>query len=82
MVHWRCIGEDREVHHFDGLCGFGYERRSRIPLILGKPFLETGKALIVVQERKLTLRINEEQVMFIICQPKKSLEKVNTCHMF
>ncbi|XP_022889197.1 uncharacterized protein LOC111404652 [Olea europaea var. sylvestris] len=38
------------------------EEDDKVPLILGRPFLATRKALIDVQEGKLTLRVNEEQV--------------------
>ncbi|XP_022875816.1 uncharacterized protein LOC111394297 [Olea europaea var. sylvestris] len=55
----------------------------KVPLILGRPFLATGRALIDVQEGKLILRVNEEQVTFNIYQEKKALEKgkVDTCKM-
>ncbi|XP_022866664.1 uncharacterized protein LOC111386430 [Olea europaea var. sylvestris] len=42
------------------------EKDEKVPLILGRPFFATGRALIDVQEGKLTLRINEEQVTFNI----------------
>ncbi|KAH9768811.1 phosphatidylinositol-3-phosphatase myotubularin-1 [Citrus sinensis] len=35
-----------------------------LPLILGRPFLATGRALIDVQEGKLILRVQNEQVIF------------------
>ncbi|XP_022899523.1 uncharacterized protein LOC111412887 [Olea europaea var. sylvestris] len=37
------------------------EEDEKVPLILGRAFLATGRALIDVQEGKLTLRVNEEQ---------------------
>ncbi|XP_073135969.1 uncharacterized protein [Henckelia pumila] len=35
-----------------------------MPLILGRPFLETGKALIDVQKGELLLRVGEEKISF------------------
>ncbi|KAL0355334.1 UNVERIFIED_CONTAM: hypothetical protein Sradi_3980300 [Sesamum radiatum] len=40
------------------------EEDANTPLILGRPFLATGKALIDVQKGQLTLRINDEEVIF------------------
>ncbi|XP_022857587.1 uncharacterized protein LOC111378584 [Olea europaea var. sylvestris] len=59
------------------------EEDEKVPLILGRPFLVIGRALIDVQEGKLTLQVNEEQVTFNIYQEKKVLEKgkVNTFKM-
>ena len=34
------------------------------PIILGRPFLNTGRALIDVHEGKLTLRVGNESVEF------------------
>nr|GEV70658.1 reverse transcriptase domain-containing protein [Tanacetum cinerariifolium] len=46
----------------------------RVPLILGKSFLRTGRALIDVYEEEITLRVNDEAVTFtpllmMICRP-------------
>ncbi|XP_022873332.1 uncharacterized protein LOC111392265 [Olea europaea var. sylvestris] len=56
------------------------EKDQEIPLILGRPFLTTGKALIDVQGGQLTLKVNEEKVMFNIYQVMKFLDDTNTCH--
>ena len=37
---------------------------NKVPLILGRPFLATGKALIDVEARCLTLRVDNDQVHF------------------
>ena len=42
-----------------------------IPLILGRPFLATGRALIDVQQRTLSLRIYDETVTFNIFKAMK-----------
>jgi len=40
------------------------DENANVPLILGHPFLATGRALIDVHKGKLTLRVNEEEVVF------------------
>lgn len=51
-----------------------------IPLIFGKPFLATSKALIDVKRGKLTLKVNDEEVKFSIFHDMKSQSKTSTCH--
>ncbi|XP_022004399.1 uncharacterized protein LOC110901958 [Helianthus annuus] len=40
------------------------EADERVPIILGRPFLRTAKALIDVYDGKITLRVGEERVTF------------------
>ena len=40
------------------------EEDREVPLILGHPFLATGDTLIDVQQKKLTLRVQDEEVTF------------------
>ena len=47
---------------------------TQIPLLLGRPFLATGAALIDVQKGELTLRVGNEAVHFNI---NRSLEHPN-----
>ncbi|XP_047979236.1 uncharacterized protein LOC125221153 [Salvia hispanica] len=42
------------------------EEDKHVPLILGRPFLATGRALIDVHKGELTLRLNEESITFSI----------------
>ena len=42
------------------------EEDQEVLLILGRPFLATGRALIDVQNGELTLRVKKEEVMFNI----------------
>ena len=42
------------------------EEDKEVPLILGRPFLVTGRALIDVQEGKLELWVQDEKVTFNI----------------
>ena len=46
------------------------EEDTQVPLLLGRPFLATGAALIDVQKGELTLRVGNEAVQF---NPNKSL---------
>ncbi|KAI3458765.1 hypothetical protein Pfo_015428 [Paulownia fortunei] len=56
------------------------EEDQEIPLILGRPFLATGRALIDVQRGELTLRINKDEVMFNIYCALKFQEEPHTCN--
>ena len=40
------------------------EEDTQVPLLLGRPFLETGASLIDVQKGELTLRVGEEAMHF------------------
>ncbi|XP_057444140.1 uncharacterized protein LOC130736318 [Lotus japonicus] len=42
------------------------EEDSKVPLILGRPFLATGEAEIKVAKGTLTLKVGEEEVLFNI----------------
>ncbi|GKA57133.1 putative reverse transcriptase domain-containing protein [Tanacetum coccineum] len=47
----------------------------KVPLILGRPFLSTARAKIDVYKRKITLRIEEERIIFKSVKPASSLIK-------
>ncbi|GJS46238.1 DNA-directed DNA polymerase [Tanacetum coccineum] len=44
---------------------------TRIPIILGRPFLATARAMIDVFNKKITLRIGDEEVIFDVDQSIK-----------
>ncbi|XP_073137043.1 uncharacterized protein [Henckelia pumila] len=50
-----------------------------IHLILGRPFLATGKALIDVQKGELVLRLNDERVVFNVFHSMKYPSNVSNC---
>ncbi|XP_021685897.1 uncharacterized protein LOC110668822 [Hevea brasiliensis] len=50
-----------------------------VPLILGRPFLATRKALIDVPEGKLTLRVGQEEVTFNFFNDSKFPSKKDEC---
>ncbi|XP_070048530.1 uncharacterized protein [Nicotiana tomentosiformis] len=39
------------------------EEKNEVPLILGRPFLTTGRAILDIHERKIMLRVGEETVI-------------------
>ena len=57
------------------------EEENQIPLLLGRPFLATGAALIDVQKGELTLRVGNEVVHFnlnkSLTQPDVNAENCN-----
>ena len=55
------------------------EEDHEVPLILGRPFLATGRAMIDVQQGNLILRINDEQVTFNVFKSMKYSSGANTC---
>ncbi|KAK6144500.1 hypothetical protein DH2020_021320 [Rehmannia glutinosa] len=51
-----------------------------VSLILGSPFLAMGKALIDVQNGEITLRVNDEHVLFTIYKALQFHDGVETCN--
>ncbi|GKB77904.1 hypothetical protein Tco_0944799 [Tanacetum coccineum] len=47
-------------------------RDSRIPIILGRPFLATARAMIVVFNNKIMLRVGDDEVIFEMDQSMKN----------
>ncbi|GJS41567.1 reverse transcriptase domain-containing protein [Tanacetum coccineum] len=59
---------------------FDYDVDPRVPLILGRPFLRTARALIDVYGEELTLRVDDEAITFKVGQTSRysrSYETVN-----
>ena len=50
------------------------EEDSQVPLLLGRPFLETGAALIDMQKGILTLRVGEETADFNLIRSLRNLD--------
>ncbi|GJR11853.1 reverse transcriptase domain-containing protein [Tanacetum coccineum] len=56
-----------KVEKFNFLADFvivDFEAVPRVPIILGRPFLRTARALVDLYEEKLTLRVDNEEVVF------------------
>ncbi|GKE42119.1 reverse transcriptase domain-containing protein [Tanacetum coccineum] len=52
-----------------------FEPDPRVPIILGRPFLRTAKALIDLYQEKLTLRVGKEELVYYADKSKKNEEK-------
>ena len=55
------------------------EEDKEVPIILGRPFLATGRALIDVQKGELGLRVQEEEVAFSVFNAIKHLHDNDSC---
>jgi len=55
------------------------EEDSRIPIILGRPFLATAGAMIDVKNGKLTLQVGDEKVEFSLPQVMTSPTSGDSC---
>ncbi|KAL5570855.1 hypothetical protein UlMin_020452 [Ulmus minor] len=56
-----------------------YEADLEVPIILGRPFLGTGRTLIDVQKGELTMRVQDEQVTFNVFQSMKFPSDIEEC---
>ncbi|GJZ19942.1 hypothetical protein Tco_0556532 [Tanacetum coccineum] len=54
---------------------FNFKPDPRVPIILGRPFLRTVKALIDLYEEKLTLRVGNDELVYYADKSKKNKEK-------
>ncbi|XP_070025765.1 uncharacterized protein [Nicotiana sylvestris] len=56
-------------------CEVDYE----VPIILGRPFLATGKSLVDVEAEELTFRISDEKVVFHVCKSMRQPNSNEVC---
>ncbi|GJY03075.1 reverse transcriptase domain-containing protein [Tanacetum coccineum] len=80
ITHLMGIAEDVvvRVDGFTFLADFvevNFEPDPRVPIILGRPFLRTAKALIDLYEEKLTLRVGKEELVYFADKSEKNKEK-------
>ena len=52
-----------------------------IPIILGRPFLATGRAMIDVQKGELKLRVHDDEVRFSVFNTVRHLAESDACFM-
>ncbi|PIN21160.1 hypothetical protein CDL12_06143 [Handroanthus impetiginosus] len=52
---------------------------SEIPIILGRPFLATGRTLIDVQKSELTMRVQDQQITFNVFKAMKFPNESDEC---
>ena len=57
------------------------EEDKEIPIILGRPFLATGKAMIDVQQGELKLRVQDDEVKFNVFEAVRHPAESDTCFM-
>ena len=57
------------------------EEDKEIPIILGRPFLATGRAMIDVQRGEMKLRVQEEEVKFNLFEAVRHPVESDTCFM-
>ena len=57
------------------------EEDKEIPIILGRPFLATGRVMIDVQRGELKLRVQEDEVKFNVFEAMRHPEESDTCFM-
>ncbi|GJU54804.1 reverse transcriptase domain-containing protein [Tanacetum coccineum] len=80
ITHPMGIAEDVvvRVDGFTFLADFvvvNFEPNPRVPIILGRPFLRTAKALIDLYEEKLTLRVGKGELVYYADKSEKNKEK-------
>ncbi|KAL5572912.1 hypothetical protein UlMin_022509 [Ulmus minor] len=56
-----------------------YEADLEVPIILGRPFLATGRTLIDVQKGELTMRVQDKHVTFNVFQSMKFPSDMEEC---
>ena len=57
------------------------EEDKEIPIILGRPFLAIGRAMIDVQRGELKLRVQDDEVKFNVFEAMRHLAESDTCFM-
>ncbi|GKD19800.1 reverse transcriptase domain-containing protein [Tanacetum coccineum] len=61
----------RKFHYPADFVVVDYDADPRVPLILGRPFLRTARALIDVYGKEITLRFNDEAITFKVGQTSR-----------
>ncbi|KAF7801222.1 uncharacterized protein G2W53_044502 [Senna tora] len=56
-----------------------YEEDREVPIILGRPFLATGRTIIDVQKGELKMRVQEEEVTFNVFKAMKLPDEPEEC---
>ncbi|XP_030510177.2 uncharacterized protein LOC115724938 [Cannabis sativa] len=56
-----------------------YEADREVPIIIGRPFLATGRTLIDVQNGELTMKVNDQKVTFNVFNNMRFLNEIEEC---
>ncbi|XP_022849842.1 uncharacterized protein LOC111371923 [Olea europaea var. sylvestris] len=71
---------DRSIKHPRCICEDILAKEDRdVPLILGRPFFATRRALINVQNRQLILRLNEEELTINVFRAFRFQSELDSC---
>ena len=86
LKHPKGVTEDVlvKVNKFIFLANFivlDMEEDKEIPIILGRPSLATGRAMIDVQRGELKLRVQDDEVKFNVFEAVRHLVESDTCFM-
>ena len=60
---------------------FDVEEDKEIPIILGRPFLATGRAMNDVKRGELKLRVQDDEVKFNVFETVRHPAESDTCFM-
>ena len=52
-----------------------------VPIILGSPFLATGKALVYMEKGQMTFQLNNEEATFNICRTMRQSGELQSVHL-
>ncbi|XP_016755136.1 uncharacterized protein [Gossypium hirsutum] len=55
---------------------FDYKDDKDVPIILVRPFLGTGRTMIDVQKGELTMRVNDQQIIFNVFKALKCADEI------
>lgn len=58
-----------------------FEEDRETPIILGRPFLETGRTVIGVQNGELTMRVNDHEVKFNVFKAIEFPNEMEECYL-
>ncbi|KAL4283519.1 hypothetical protein GQ457_16G018000 [Hibiscus cannabinus] len=71
---------DKFIFHADFLI-LDCEANTDAPIILGRPFLATGRVLFDFGEEELIFRVDDQQIKKTILRPKNRTSKIDDCWM-
>ena len=77
----RRFGKGGQVYLPSDFIILDMEEDKEIPIILGRPFLATGGAMIDVQRGELKLRVQDEEVKFNVFEVVRHPAESDTCFM-
>ena len=80
MIEYVLVKVDKFIFPADFII-LDMEEDKEIPIILGRPFLATGKAMIDVQKGELKLRMQDDEVNFNVFKAMRHPIKSDTCFL-